>query len=67
MITQPVERIHQYLAHRAMRERQVRACLDEGAIDIDAIVSRVYADTPQALWPAARLTVEALLEKLREG
>ncbi|HUR20268.1 MAG TPA: MBL fold metallo-hydrolase, partial [Vicinamibacterales bacterium] len=67
VIAKPVERIHEYLAHRAMRERQVRACLDEGVTDMDAMVSRVYADTPQSLWPAAKLTVEALLEKLREG
>lgn len=64
VIDAPVERIQTYLAHRAERERQVRACLDDGVTDIDAIVARVYADTPSALWPAARLTVEALLEKL---
>lgn len=64
VIDAPVERIHTYLAHRAERERQVRACLDEGVTDIDAIVARVYADTPSDLWPAARLTVEALFEKL---
>ena len=67
VIGSPAERIDEYLAHRAMRERQVLACLNEGVTDLDAIVSRVYADTPQALWPAARLTVEALLEKLDEG
>jgi glyoxylase-like metal-dependent hydrolase (beta-lactamase superfamily II) len=66
LITQPVARIHEYLRHRAERERQVRACLDDGLTDIDTIVMRVYVDTPRALWPAARLTVEALLEKLRE-
>jgi len=65
VITAPVARIHEYLVHRADRERQVRVCLDSGLTDLDAIVARVYADTPQALWPAARLTVEALLEKLR--
>lgn len=64
VIDAPVERIHTYLAHRAERERQVQACLDEGVTDIDAIVARVYADTPSDLWPAARLTVEALFEKL---
>jgi glyoxylase-like metal-dependent hydrolase (beta-lactamase superfamily II) len=64
VIDAPVERIQTYLAHRAERERQVQACLDEGVSDIDAIVARVYADTPSDLWPAARLTVEALLEKL---
>lgn len=64
VIEEPMERIDAYLAHRAERERQVQRCLDDGITDIDAIVTRVYADTPQALWPAARLTVEALLEKL---
>ncbi len=64
VIDAPVGRIHAYLAHRAEREQQVQACLDEGVTDIDAIVTRVYADTPTDLWPAARLTVEALLEKL---
>lgn len=64
VIDAPVERIHTYLAHRAERERQVQACLDDGVTDIDAIVARVYADTPRDLWPAARLTVEALFEKL---
>ncbi len=66
VISRPVERLHEYLAHRAERERQVVACLDAGLADIDAIVARVYTETPHALWPAARLTVEALLEKLRE-
>ena len=67
VITNPIERIHEYLAHREMRERQVIACLDEGVTDLDGIVARVYAETPRELWPAARLTVEALLEKLNEG
>jgi len=66
VISSPVERIHEYLAHRAMREQQVRECLSQGLTTIDDIVARVYADAPQALWPAASLTVEALLEKLRD-
>jgi glyoxylase-like metal-dependent hydrolase (beta-lactamase superfamily II) len=64
VIARPVDRIHEYIAHRADRERQVLDCLDAGLADLDAIVARVYAETPRALWPAARLTVEALLEKL---
>lgn len=64
VIEYPVGRISEYLAHRAERERQVLACLDQGVTDLDAIVARVYLDTPRDLWPAARLTVEALLEKL---
>lgn len=64
IIESPVARINEYLAHRAERERQVRACLADGIVDLDGIVTRVYADVPRDLWPAARLTVEALLEKL---
>lgn len=63
-IESPVARIDEYLAHRAERERQVRQCLAEGIADLDGIVAHVYADVPRELWPAARLTVEALLEKL---
>lgn len=64
VIADPVGRIAEYLAHRAERERQVLVCINDGVTDLDGIVARVYADTPRALWPAARLTVEALLEKL---
>ncbi len=64
VIDTPVARIAEYLAHRAERERQVRACLADGVTDPDAIVARVYADVSRDLWPAARLTVEALLEML---
>lgn len=42
------------------------ACLDEGLVDVDAIVARVYAGVPPGLDRAARLTVEAHLEKIRE-
>jgi glyoxylase-like metal-dependent hydrolase (beta-lactamase superfamily II) len=65
-IRNPVGRIGEYLAHRAEREAQVRACLADGVTDPDKIVERVYVETPNALWPAARLTVEALLEMLAE-
>ncbi len=65
-ISRPVDRLQEYLRHRAERESQVKACFDAGLTDIDRIVARVYAETPRSLWPAARLTVEALLEKLSE-
>ncbi len=65
-VSDPVGRIAEYLTHRAEREQQVKACLADGVTDLDAIVARVYADTPRQLWPAARLTVEALFEKLAE-
>ncbi|NQW02605.1 MAG: MBL fold metallo-hydrolase [Acidobacteria bacterium] len=66
VIDAPVRRIQEYLTHRAEREREVLACLEDGVTGLDEIVSRVYVETPQNLWPAARLTVEALFEKLHE-
>src|SRR5262245_17502427 len=66
VITQPIELIEQSLAHRRFRERQILACLSDGVTDSDAIVSRVYPDLTAALRPAARATVEAHLEKIRE-
>jgi glyoxylase-like metal-dependent hydrolase (beta-lactamase superfamily II) len=64
VINDPVGRIQEYLAHREERERQVLACLADGVVTLDGIVARVYADTSVDLWPAARLTVHAILEKL---
>lgn len=64
VIDAPVRRIEQTLQHRAERQAQVQACLDDGETGLDAIVARVYADVPKELWPAARLTVESLLEML---
>lgn len=65
-IDDPGRRIEQYVAHRLERERQVLDCLAEGITDLDAIVARVYAETPRDLWLAARLTIEAHLEKIAE-
>jgi glyoxylase-like metal-dependent hydrolase (beta-lactamase superfamily II) len=66
VITQPLDLINQYLAHRRFRERQILACLNDGIADPDAIVLRVYPDLAPALRLAARATVEAHLEKIRE-
>jgi glyoxylase-like metal-dependent hydrolase (beta-lactamase superfamily II) len=66
IIDRPVALIEEYLEHRRLRERQVRACLEAGTTDVDAIVAHIYPDLAAAIRPAARLTVEAHLEKLRE-
>ena len=54
-----------YLEHRRERLGQVRAALADGASDADAVVARVYADVPEELRPAARLSVLAQLDYLR--
>jgi len=66
IIEQPVELIGEYLAHRRMRERQVRECLADGITDPAAIVDRLYPALPAGLAAAARATIEAHIEKLRE-
>jgi glyoxylase-like metal-dependent hydrolase (beta-lactamase superfamily II) len=65
IIDRPLELIAQYVEHRRERERQVLACLADGITDPDAMVARIYPDLSEELRPAARLTVEAHLEKLR--
>jgi glyoxylase-like metal-dependent hydrolase (beta-lactamase superfamily II) len=53
-----------YLAHRAFRESQLLASLVRGAGTVDALVADVYAEVPQALWPAAAQSTRATLAKL---
>jgi glyoxylase-like metal-dependent hydrolase (beta-lactamase superfamily II) len=53
-----------YLDHRAERLEQVRAVVAARGHDIEAVLQIVYADVPQDLWPAARLSVRAQLDYL---
>uniref|UniRef100_UPI0012645429 MBL fold metallo-hydrolase n=1 Tax=Segeticoccus rhizosphaerae TaxID=1104777 RepID=UPI0012645429 len=59
-----------YLDHRRERLDQVRDALAAGAAQApdvaDAVVERVYADVPREVWPAARLSVLAQLDYLRD-
>jgi glyoxylase-like metal-dependent hydrolase (beta-lactamase superfamily II) len=66
VIDKPLDLIAQYIEHRRLRETQVIACLEDGIDDLDEMVARIYPDLAAPLRPAARLTVEAHLEKLRE-
>lgn len=65
-IDDPRALIAEYLDHRAMRERQVLACVKEGVTRVDDIVGRVYPELAADLRPAAAVTVQAHLVKLRE-
>lgn len=60
--------LERYVAHRLLRERRVIDALDGVPRDVDALVAHAYADTPPAIWPIAKLSLEAHLVKLeREG
>jgi glyoxylase-like metal-dependent hydrolase (beta-lactamase superfamily II) len=53
-----------YLAHRAYREQQLLAALEQGAATVDELVALVYAEVPRHLWPAAAQSTRATLAKL---
>ena len=66
VIEEPAAVLDAYLAHRAQREAQVRAALEAGDSTPDAIVARLYPGLSPALREAARESVLAHLEKIRE-
>ncbi len=66
VVDRPVELIREYIGHRMLRERQVLACLANGITEVDAMVASIYGTLPGPVFRAARETVEAHLEKLRE-
>ena len=62
----PVGLLAAYVEHREQRLDQVRQAVAAGAETAQDVVELVYADVPRAAWPAARLSVAAQLEYLRE-
>lgn len=63
-IDDPVARMRQYIRHRLEREQQVLEAIAAGVQTLDAMVERIYTDTPRALWPAAGMSVLSHLIKL---
>lgn len=66
-------KVREYLVHREERLDQVRRVLAIGACDTrvaadvaDTVLRAVYADVPREVWPAARQSVLAQLDYLRE-
>ena len=57
-------KIHEYIEHRMLRERQILDALADGIHTIPAIVARIYVDVAPALHPVAALSVESHLKKL---
>jgi glyoxylase-like metal-dependent hydrolase (beta-lactamase superfamily II) len=58
-------KLDEYLAHRLDRERRLVDALARGLRSNDELLDNVWDDAPAALRPAAELTLEAHLEKLR--
>lgn len=64
LIADPRAHLDHYVAHRLDRERRVHAALEVDYADLDALVVRAYPDVPPAVWPLAKLSLEAHLQKL---
>ncbi len=62
------DRIRAYIAHRELREEQIITALRAGTEHVAEMVTRIYADVPAFLHPAAATSVRSHLRKLeREG
>ncbi len=55
-----------YATHRRMREAKVLAALRQAPGPVGGLVPIAYDDAPKAVWPLARLSVEAHLLHLQE-
>jgi glyoxylase-like metal-dependent hydrolase (beta-lactamase superfamily II) len=67
-VRDPKPFLEAYLAHRAERETQILACLQDGITTIPQIVARLYVDVDNRLYPAAGMSVLAhLIELVHEG
>lgn len=65
-VLDPAAKLDEYLAHRLERERRLLAALNSGLRTEDELLDAAWSEVPPELRPAARLTLEAHLEKLGE-
>lgn len=67
-VDDPRAKLDEYVAHRLDRERRLLEGLDAGARTTDALLDAAWGDVPDALRPAAAVSLETHIEKLeREG
>jgi glyoxylase-like metal-dependent hydrolase (beta-lactamase superfamily II) len=62
----PAAKLDEYLAHRLEREHRLVSALEAGLRTEEDLLDAAWSEVPAELRPAARLTLEAHLEKLRE-
>lgn len=63
-VLDPAAKLDEYLAHRLAREDALLAALADGVRGDEALLDAAWADAPQALRPAAALTMHAHLRQL---
>ncbi|MGH8998565.1 MAG: MBL fold metallo-hydrolase [Acidimicrobiia bacterium] len=65
VIDDPKATIVEYIQHRLAREAQILEVVADGPVRIPDVVTRLYADVPEALHPWAARSVHAHLIKLK--
>lgn len=63
-ITDPADKLAEYVEHREMRERRLLEALDRGERSREALLAEAWDDVSAELRPAAALVMEAHLQKL---
>jgi endoribonuclease LACTB2 len=70
-ISEPFKLFQTYIRHRGMREAKILSALQtfgQRGATAKSLVPIAYSDAPKQVWPMARLSVQAHIEKLvREG
>ena len=65
-VEDPHAKLDEYIEHRMDRERRLVAALRSGLREQDELLDEAWSDAPAELRPAAALTLQAHLDKLRE-
>ncbi|MDW5596474.1 MBL fold metallo-hydrolase [Conexibacter stalactiti] len=66
LVTDPLAKLDEYIAHRLERERMVVDALAQGLRTVDELLAAAWPDAPKALRMAATVTLAAHLDKLAE-
>ncbi len=66
VVDDPQAKLSEYIEHRLERERSLVAALEQGLRSDDELLDFAWSDVPAQLRPAARITLQAHLEKLAE-
>jgi glyoxylase-like metal-dependent hydrolase (beta-lactamase superfamily II) len=66
VVTDPVAKLDQYIAHRLDRENRLLGALGEGRRTVNELLDAAWADVPDGLRPAAAVTLAAHLDKLED-
>jgi glyoxylase-like metal-dependent hydrolase (beta-lactamase superfamily II) len=66
LVLDAMAKLDEYLEHRLDREHRLVAALGRGTRTVDELLEQVWGDAPEALRPAAAVTLAAHLDKLAE-